>query len=177
MVNQKLAPSSNRGEMQFVEYDQPCCIIGRGESDLQLVDERCSRQHALLYESFDGDLVIRDLDSRNGTLVNSEKITECKLAIADEIRIGKITLTVLDFHPVNRKASAAAASGAAPAPIRVEADETTTTGTGVLVSGPDKLFRAMPPEAQGKFIEYVDAEGTQIRVAITRLLKKQSSKT
>jgi general secretion pathway protein A len=64
-------------------------MIGRSEdSELCLKSEFVSRHHALIICSEDG-LYIEDLNSFNGTLVNSDKISRCKLQVGDSITIGK----------------------------------------------------------------------------------------
>ena len=64
-------------------------MIGRSEdSELCLKSEFVSRHHALIISSDDG-IYIEDLNSFNGTLVNSEKITRHKLQVGDTIMIGK----------------------------------------------------------------------------------------
>jgi CheY-like chemotaxis protein len=64
-------------------------VIGRGtDCDLQLVDPALSRRHCRL-DWRDGRLVVDDLHSRNGTLVNGRKITEpSPLAEGDQLRMG-----------------------------------------------------------------------------------------
>ena len=52
--------------------------IGREEGELVVLDSKCSRKHALLCADSNGDLIIRDLGSSNGTFVNQEKISEIK---------------------------------------------------------------------------------------------------
>jgi DNA-binding NtrC family response regulator len=40
----------------------------------------------------DGEVVVRDLDSRNGTLVNGRPVRECPLMIGDEVCVGEVSL-------------------------------------------------------------------------------------
>jgi Nif-specific regulatory protein len=70
-------------------------LLGRGtECHLSMADPLCSRVHATLTSTLDG-WVIRDADSRNGTLVNGQKIDEATLADGHTIRIGA---TEFEFH-------------------------------------------------------------------------------
>ena len=71
-------------------------IIGRDEScDLSLQDKGASRQHAEIFKI--GDMCfIRDLDSKNGTFVNDNRITEEMLRDGDRIQIGG---TIIVFEP------------------------------------------------------------------------------
>ncbi len=68
-------------------------ILGRDEScQIMLADEVCSRKHAS-FAWKDSAWWLHDLGSRNGTLVNGQRIREpTSLAEGDLIRIGKATL-------------------------------------------------------------------------------------
>ena len=67
-------------------------MIGRSEdSELCLKSEFVSRHHALIICS-DNGLYIEDLNSFNGTLVNSDKISRRKLEIGDTVMIGKFEI-------------------------------------------------------------------------------------
>jgi diguanylate cyclase (GGDEF)-like protein len=58
-------------------------IIGRGsDCDIQVEDENCSRQHAEITANGD-KFRIRDLDSTNGTYVNSRRVVETELEDGD----------------------------------------------------------------------------------------------
>ena len=63
--------------------------IGRRETnDLRLAGSEVSRDHAEI--TIDGGaFILRDRNSRYGTYVNDEQITECKLAHGDRIRLGR----------------------------------------------------------------------------------------
>jgi hypothetical protein len=70
-------------------------IVGRGrQADLRVRDEGVSRRHALL--KYDGrTLVLVDLGSTNGTLLNDAPVTEpVAVTPGDVITLGGVTLTV-----------------------------------------------------------------------------------
>ncbi len=65
--------------------------IGRTDSNtISIHDTSVSRQHCLIRCSA-GRIEIRDLDSRNGTIVNGLRVQECELADGDAIEIGRIS--------------------------------------------------------------------------------------
>ena len=66
--------------------------IGREEGNhLRLNDERISRFHAKIQRE-DGDVIITDLESTNGTRVNGMPIQIRRLRPGDQIGIGRSTL-------------------------------------------------------------------------------------
>jgi uncharacterized membrane protein YdfJ with MMPL/SSD domain/pSer/pThr/pTyr-binding forkhead associated (FHA) protein len=76
-------------------------LIGRAESELGRLgdDPELSRQHARI-ERRDGQLVIEDLGSTNGTLVNGRRIVEpTPLRPGDSIEVGTTRLEVLTPEP------------------------------------------------------------------------------
>lgn len=74
-------------------------VIGRGgDSKLKLPASTVSRHHCEIYE-YEGQIVVRDLDSSNGTIVNGHKIKgPTFLTAEDDLTIGPITarLEVVD---------------------------------------------------------------------------------
>ena len=73
-------------------------VLGRdvpdGGKNIQVLDQGVSRRHAEIFRI--GEMFfIRDLESRNGTFVNDEPVSEAVLRIGDQIRIGN---TVLIFE-------------------------------------------------------------------------------
>lgn len=68
-------------------------LIGRSnEADVQIASPDVSLSHALLSRSDDG-WIIEDLDSKTGTLLNGEEVTECKpLKDGDIIEICGFTI-------------------------------------------------------------------------------------
>jgi adenylate cyclase len=73
------------------------------DNDVPISDESASRVHAeLIYDQKANTVVVRDLNSTNGTFVNRERITQPRtLTPDDQIRIGQhiITLTKQDTAP------------------------------------------------------------------------------
>jgi hypothetical protein len=74
------------------EVREGTMIIGRHEScDIPLTDPSASRHHARLVCKADG-VMIEDLQSTNGTLVNNERVKHYSLLPGDVISIGTTTL-------------------------------------------------------------------------------------
>jgi len=71
---------------------QPPITIGREEDNgVQLNDERVSRFHAKLQED-DGQVILTDLESTNGTRVNGHPVQMHVLRIGDQVSIGRCLL-------------------------------------------------------------------------------------
>jgi pSer/pThr/pTyr-binding forkhead associated (FHA) protein len=66
-------------------------LIGRNPgTDITLLDEGISREHAIvLYDEDQDRYVIEDLQSTNGTKVNGKRVRSEALAPGDEIQIGR----------------------------------------------------------------------------------------
>ena len=74
-------------------------VIGRSiAAGLTIADAGASREHVtIIYRA--GTLRLRDLGSRNGTLVNNERVSgERPLALGDCIRIGKTAISVTELQ-------------------------------------------------------------------------------
>ncbi|HEU5056197.1 MAG TPA: GGDEF domain-containing protein, partial [Kofleriaceae bacterium] len=86
----------NVGEMYKVASEQ--ITLGRGGgADVRLVDEGISRFHCRI--KIDGDdLYVEDLQSRNGTFLNGERISRRKLEDGDKIQLGRTTVLKFSFH-------------------------------------------------------------------------------
>jgi len=79
--------------------DKPL-TFGRGdEADVQITDERMSREHFVIAPQGD-KFIARDLGSTNGTFVNNNRITEVPLQPNDRIRAGQ---TVVIFETEKSK--------------------------------------------------------------------------
>jgi hypothetical protein len=102
----KSAPDGSAGpaELVLIEDGKPgrvfpltkdLMVIGRlADSDVPLQDPGASRRHAELRRE-EGRVVIADLGSTNGTLVNEATVDERELEEGDRITIGR---TVLEFR-------------------------------------------------------------------------------
>jgi pSer/pThr/pTyr-binding forkhead associated (FHA) protein len=73
----------------------------RPESDIFLDDVTVSRKHAEFVRRDDGQFLVRDVGSLNGTYVDRDRIEEAVLKDGDEVQIGKYRLV---FHPSRRSA-------------------------------------------------------------------------
>ena len=63
--------------------------IGKAEDNDYVADEAyVSRYHAKLERNEKGDLFIEDLNSKNGTFVNGNRIVKKKIALADTVKLG-----------------------------------------------------------------------------------------
>lgn len=65
-------------------------LIGRNPTtDITLLDESISREHALLlYDAESGTFQVEDLQSTNGTKVNGKRVRGSALADGDELQVG-----------------------------------------------------------------------------------------
>ena len=81
----------DKGEPREVRFEGRV-TIGRVEScDVTVQDESCSREHCeVLLEN--GQWMVRDCGSSNGTALNGTRVEESVLAERDKIRIGATTL-------------------------------------------------------------------------------------
>jgi hypothetical protein len=70
--------------------------IGRGsECEVTLADAHASRAHARL-DMRGGVLILTDLGSTNGTLVNGHRVREVVLGVGDRIEVGRTVLRVVE---------------------------------------------------------------------------------
>ena len=73
-------------------------IIGRKpESDIHLEEKQVSSSHAELITN-NNEVIIRDMDSTNGTSVNGTAVSEKKLQTGDQITIGSYKLIFVTEH-------------------------------------------------------------------------------
>jgi pSer/pThr/pTyr-binding forkhead associated (FHA) protein len=84
-----VGPRSTENAVLFSELP---VIVGRGpEAGIRLGDAWVSRCHCEIAE-LDGALVVRDLGSRHGTLVNRQPVSESLLLPGDELLVGLTSL-------------------------------------------------------------------------------------
>ncbi|MGP0066991.1 MAG: FHA domain-containing protein [Isosphaeraceae bacterium] len=109
--------------------------IGRGETcHLRPNSEQVSREHAEFSIS-DNAVIVRDLGSRNGTLVNGKALTaEYRLKDRDLVQVGPLTfaVSISDVPAPAAKAAPAqpapAAKAAAPAPVKAQVSPDDVSG-------------------------------------------------
>ncbi|MBH24669.1 MAG: hypothetical protein CMH57_09510 [Myxococcales bacterium] len=87
-----------RGRLKGRQYslERLPLLIGRGDDcDIRLPSGASSRHHARLEASADGKILLRDLDSRNGTQINNQLASVQVLVDGDQIQIGRTLLGFL----------------------------------------------------------------------------------
>jgi pSer/pThr/pTyr-binding forkhead associated (FHA) protein len=91
--------------------------VGRVEDNtFQIADPSVSSHHAEIVLQ-GADLLIKDLNSTNGTFINGEKISEAVLKPGQTLRFGQVELKIDDGTPISAPAPAPApGTPAAPAP-------------------------------------------------------------
>jgi len=123
----------------------PTFKIGRGETcHLRPNSEQVSREHAEF--TINGEMInVRDLGSRNGTLVNGKALTSnaCRLQDRDLVQVGPLTfaVSILDVHAAAAKAETSpGASSKAP-------DDISTEDIDSWLVGPNSVALADQPTA------------------------------
>jgi hypothetical protein len=88
--------TSGPGGRRAVDIDGARITIGRvAENDVQLVDDKVSRHHAVIELQDGGRVVLHDLGSRNGTFVDGVRLSGCcVLAGGERLRFGDQQLRV-----------------------------------------------------------------------------------
>lgn len=113
-----LTVSAAEGTRQVPLSDKPLTIGRHSDNTLVLNDGRASRYHCVIARTPDGQYLIRDLDSRNGTRVNGQPIKAKVLSSGDQITIGG---TQMQLKAEVAQAQPVAAAVDMPEPI-AEAD-------------------------------------------------------
>jgi FHA domain len=87
---------------KVVEINRSRLTIGRvADNDVQLSDEKVSRHHAVIELQDDGRVLLRDLDSRNGSFVDGVRLAGARILNGGEqLRFGDQQLRV-DAGPVS----------------------------------------------------------------------------
>lgn len=100
-VKFKLLKGSHAGKE--VKLPAPKCLIGRNDDcHLKPQSEAVSRRHCVILTT-DSEVTIRDLNSRNGTHVNGEKITgDTVLLNGDVVKVGPLEFEMLIEHTAAR---------------------------------------------------------------------------
>jgi len=91
LAQQVIVIKSDGREQRFVKSR---VLIGRSrEADFRLDGPEVSRKHALVFWS-DGEIVIKDLESTNGTMVNGRLVSSVTLHPGDVVTIGEHRLFI-----------------------------------------------------------------------------------
>ena len=90
----------------------PVTLGREGDSVLPIHDRWASRHHCQLFEQ-EGDLLVRDLGSKHGTIVNSSPVDQCRLGQGDRLMVGLTALVIqqIDAQSVDADALADRGSG------------------------------------------------------------------
>lgn len=87
-IDANIKPSRTFGRGKYLIGRSPSC-------DLEIPDRTMSRQHAMLEVVDDERIYLTDLDSRNGTLVNGERIMNTvRLKPEDIVAFGEVSFSV-----------------------------------------------------------------------------------
>ena len=83
------------GKSKHIELSEDPLTLGRSaDADVLILDEKASRVHCGI-RFWDGEFLIKDLKSKNGTFVNNVSIDIHQLKPGDKVRVGT---TVLGFE-------------------------------------------------------------------------------
>jgi diguanylate cyclase (GGDEF)-like protein len=94
----RIYPAAGVG--QIIELTDGRQFVGRDPGcEIQLDDDTVSRNHATI-ERFEKEYAITDLDSKNGTFVNEERIENRWLAAGDRVRIGNQIFKFLSANQI-----------------------------------------------------------------------------
>ena len=148
-------------KIQEVQMGQEI-TIGRAYSNLlRLEGEEVSRVHAILYRR-GKDFILRDLDSKNGVLLNGHKVINCTVSPGDAVQIGKYHI-VFEPPPNFDLAGYLRRNRINIPPEVVQAGRDMDTGSGLpKVEDKSGLQPAPPPSADAQPVGFrVPGEGSQ----------------
>src|SRR5215470_10749572 len=142
----KLVIEDDEGRRREIPLDRDEITIGRREDNLVHLPERnVSRRHARLFQR-NGTVLLEDLRSANGTLVNGVRITEAvALLDGDLVRIGDYGVALRpDEIPLNTPLPRTAV----PEPLPGELADTAPHPLVVGVVDADEPVTEVPPPAR-----------------------------
>ena len=124
--------------------------IGREEGNgLRLNDERVSRYHAKV-QTEDGDIILTDLDSTNGTRVNGAAVQIRRLRAGDQLSIGRSMLLFGTMEEIENRRHTGVGIPAAHGGVQtLRVDELAAEG-GMKMPSVDNTKEAGPPEWSAK---------------------------
>jgi pSer/pThr/pTyr-binding forkhead associated (FHA) protein len=116
------------------ELKEDRTTIGRVEDNaFQIPEASISSHHCEVLRS-GTEVVIKDLDSTNGSFINGEKITQSTLKPGQTLRLGQIELQLVEGEGAPVTPAASSAPAPAPKPATPVADQTMVMKRGVSLS-------------------------------------------
>ena len=123
--------------------------IGREEGNgLRLNDERVSRFHAKVQVE-DGDIILTDLDSTNGTRVNGSAIQIRRLRPGDQVSIGRSMLLFGTMEEIAVRKAAVPANNVGGQVQTIRADELAAASGRVSMTDSQRTVAPPTPHATG----------------------------
>ncbi|MBI5368345.1 MAG: Flp pilus assembly complex ATPase component TadA [Planctomycetes bacterium] len=122
--------------------DQPV-TVGRHEANTLVIDDDAASRHHCVIEPVPGGWQIRDLRSRNGTLLNGRPLTRAPFAAGDVAAIGAVRIALRSVAPASSPSPAAPAT-ARVAPALSPSPAAAGEGRGGGMFAPPRVF-APPP--------------------------------
>lgn len=169
-----LRVKSDRGERPAQLSSIPL-TIGRHESNRLILDDNmASRFHCVIEKGAEG-YILRDLQSRNGTLLNGQRVMNSALKTGDVIAIGAVNMTVV-IHAVSKtlagaKGNVAAGNAVSAADAVDEIEEIALDDLEVIGSAPEAAAAVAPLAVVRKTAEAMlnkDFEAEAISLLDTR---------
>jgi adenylate cyclase len=136
--------------------------IGRGEQNaIVLIHDMVSRNHAMIQQLEDGEFYLIDMDSRNGSFLNGQRLTApAALRDGDHLSFGKSRLC---FRNPARAAAANSALGtSAPGQTAALFQQATVSVLVVDIRGFAALAEQLDPEVLAKLLNTWYAEADRI---------------
>jgi predicted component of type VI protein secretion system len=150
-----------------IEIDKARLTIGRRSyNDLELTHATVSGEHAVVHVQR-GEILVHDLNSRNGTLVNGQAVMQHALTHGDEIEIGIYRMRLF----VQRRGNGSFEANAAPINARLipEATSIESNDAGATSEGlPDSTQSALEPIDLNRPIISVGTRGQHVAVIARR---------
>jgi predicted component of type VI protein secretion system len=140
---------ANKGE---IDLKLPTLIGRSRDAQLTVAHPMVSRQHCEIYE-VDGLLMIRDLGSLNGTIVEGQRVSEAPLCPANEFTVGPLTFRAEYEYDGDLDA--------VPAPKVVEDSAVTAPTSDNVEEIPDFEAMAAVAAAGSDETEQVEVEGLE----------------
>jgi len=89
-IQAELVLKSEEGDAGRFELPQDKqTVIGRGFTDISIMDPRLSKKHAsVAYDALNGHWILTDLHSTNGTFLNGKQVQKAVLQVGDVLQLG-----------------------------------------------------------------------------------------